>query len=228
MTSIIKKLYLLRQCYFKRINKNFYSQFGEDKILNEIIPKNKIDGFYVDVGCYHPKKHSNTYILHKRGWSGVNIDMEEDKVDLFKISRPNDFNYLAAISDKNEDVIIYRSQNFGVGSTINPDLLNKKDIIDKKTIRTSKLDEVLEKSPFANKEIDLLNIDTEGNDLKVLKSLSIDIYKPKIIIIETHLKKIDDILNSEIFNYLKKNNYELKSICLYSLIFINYKYYENI
>ena len=228
MTSIIKKLYLLRQCYFKSINKNFYSQFGEDKILNEIIPKDKIDGFYVDVGCYHPKKHSNTYLLHKRGWSGVNIDMEADKIDLFKISRPNDFNYLAAISDKNEDVKIYRSQNFGVGSTINPDLLNKKDIIDKKTIRTSKLDEVLEKSPFANKEIDLLNIDTEGNDLKVLKSLNIDIYKPKIIIIETHLKKIDDILNSEIFNYLKKNNYELKSICLYSLIFINYEYYENI
>jgi len=228
MTSIIKKLYLLRQCYFKSINKNFYSQFGEDKILNEIIPKNKIDGFYVDVGCYHPKKHSNTYLLHKRGWFGVNIDMEEDKIDLFKISRPNDFNYLDAISDKNEDVIIYRSQKFGVGSTINPDLLNEKDIIDKKIIKASKLDEVLEKSPFANKEIDLLNIDAEGNDFKALKSLSIDIYKPKIIIIETHLKKIDDILNSEIFNYLKRNNYELKSICLYSLIFINYKYYENI
>ena len=228
MTSIIKKLYLLRQCYFKSINKNFYSQFGEDKILNEIIPKNKIDGFYVDVGCYHPKKHSNTYLLHKRGWNGVNIDMEEDKIDLFKISRPNDFNYLAAISDKNEEVIIYRSQKFGVGSTINPDLLNEKDIIDKKIIKASKLDEVLEKSPFANKEIDLLNIDAEGNDFKALKSLSIDIYKPKIIIIETHLKKIDDILNSEIFNYLKRNNYELKSICLYSLIFINYKYYENI
>jgi len=228
MTSIIKKLYLLRQCYFKSINKDFYSQFGEDKILNEIIPKDKIDGFYVDVGCYHPTKHSNTYLLHKRGWSGVNIDMEADKIDLFKICRPNDFNYLAAISDKNEDVKIYRSQKFGVGSTIKPDLLKKKDIIDTKIIKTSKLDEVLKKSPFANKEIDLLNIDAEGNDFKALKSLSIDIYKPKIIIIETHLNKIDDILNSEIFNYLKKNDYELKSICLYSLIFINHKYYENI
>ena len=207
MTSIIKKLYLLRQCYFKSINKDFYSQFGEDKILNEIIPKDKIDGFYVDVGCYHPTKHSNTYLLHKRGWSGVNIDMEADKIDLFKICRPNDFNYLAAISDKNEDVKIYRSQKFGVGSTIKPDLLKKKDIIDTKIIKTSKLDEVLKKSPFANKEIDLLNIDAEGNDFKALKSLSIDIYKPKIIIIETHLNKIDDILNSEIFNYLKKNDF---------------------
>ena len=45
--------------------------------------KNKRDGFYVDVGCFHPKKHSNTYFLYKRGWRGVNIDMEEEKIDVW-------------------------------------------------------------------------------------------------------------------------------------------------
>ena len=228
MNSIIKIFYLLRQCYFKSINKNYYSQFGEDKILNELLPKNKKNGIYVDVGCYHPKKHSNTYLLHKRGWSGVNIDMEEDKVSLFNLARPKDFNFLAAVSDKKEKVKLYRAQNFGVGSSINPNFINKNNIIDEKFIETSTLDEILEKSPFKNKEIDLLNIDTEGNDFKVLKSLNIDLYKPKIIIIETHLKKIDDILNSNIFTFLKSKNYELRSICLYSLIFININYYEDI
>lgn len=228
MNSIIKIFYLLRQCYFKSINKNYYSQFGEDKILNELLPKNKKNGIYVDVGCYHPKKHSNTYLLHKRGWSGVNIDMEEDKVSLFNLARPKDFNFLAAVSDKKEKVKIYRAQNFGVGSSINPNFINKNNIIDEKFIETSTLDEILEKSPFKNKEIDLLNIDTEGNDFKVLKSLNIDLYKPKIIIIETHLKKIDDILNSNIFAFLRSKNYELRSICLYSLIFININYYEDI
>ena len=32
-------LNLLRQTYFKTINKNFFSQFGEDRIINELIKK---------------------------------------------------------------------------------------------------------------------------------------------------------------------------------------------
>lgn len=228
MKSFKKIFLLLRQLFFKSINKDFYSQFGEDKILSELIPKNKKNGFYVDVGCFHPKKHSNTYLLYKKGWSGINIDMEEDKIDLFKISRPRDYNYLGAISDKVENVNIYRSQTFGVGSTINPNILKHENVIDKINITTTTLNNVLSSSPFENSKIDLLNIDTEGNDFKVLKSLDITKYKPKIIIIETHLKEIEEIIKSEMYVYLKSKGYKLKSYCLYSLIFVNQIYYENI
>ena len=217
--SFLNKFLLLRHAFFKKINKDFYSQFGEDKILDELIPKNHTNGFYVDVGCFHPKKHSNTYMLFKRGWSGINIDMEEDKVETFKLTRPRDYNFLGAISDKVENVKIYRNQEFGVGSSIIPDFINKDIIIDENTIQTTKLDNVINQSPFKNKKIDLLNIDTEGNDLKVLKSLSFNIYNPHIIIIETHLKKIEDILQSEIYLYLINREYELKSWNIYSLIF---------
>ena len=41
LSKILNKLSLIRQSYFKKINNNFYSQFGEDRILNEIIPKKK-------------------------------------------------------------------------------------------------------------------------------------------------------------------------------------------
>ena len=75
--------------------------------------------------------------------------------------------------------------------------------------------------------IDFLNIDTEGNDLKVLKSLNFDIYNPTIIIVETHLKKIDLIIKSEIYLFLISRKYILKSWNLYSLIFIKESYYEN-
>ena len=91
----LNKFLLLRQVYFKKINKNFYSQFGEDKILSELIPTNFNNGFYVDVGCFHPKKHSNTYMLFKRGWKGINIDMEKDKIETFDLARPLDYNFLA-------------------------------------------------------------------------------------------------------------------------------------
>ena len=217
---LINKFLIYRQAYFKKINKNFYSQFGEDKILFEIIPKNLSKGFYVDVGCFHPIKYSNTFMLHKRGWFGINIDMEEDKINTFNLTRPDDFNYLAAISDKIENVKIFRNQKFGVGSTITKDIIKKKDVIDETLIETKTLNNVLELSPFKNKEIDLLNIDTEGNDFKVLKSLNFEIYNPKIVIIETHLKDINEIIKSEQYKYLIDKKYYLISWNVYSLIFI--------
>ena len=217
---LINKLLIYRQAFFKKINRNFYSQFGEDKILFEIIPKNFSKGFYVDVGCFHPKKYSNTYMLYKRGWYGVNIDMENNKVETFNIARPNDFNYTGAISDRVENVKIFRNQKFGVSSTINKGVINESDIIDEILIKTETLNKVLELSPFKYKEIDLLNIDTEGNDFKVLKSLDFKIYNPKIIIIETHLKDIQKILISEPYKYLINKNYNLISWNIYSLIFV--------
>ncbi len=223
---LIKKFSIYRQAYFKKVNKNFYSQFGEDKILFEIIPKNLSNGFYVDVGCFHPKKYSNTFMLHKRGWFGINIDMEEDKIKTFNLIRPDDFNYLGAISDKVENVKIFRNQKFGVSSTINNDIIDKDDIIDETLIETKTLNSVLELSPFKNKEIDLLNIDTEGNDFKVLKSLNFETYNPKIVIIETHLKDINEIIQSEQYKYLIDRKYYFLSWNFYSLIFIkkNFKF----
>ena len=216
----LNKLSLLRQVYLKKLDKNFYSQFGEDKILFELIPKNFKSGFYVDVGCFHHKKYSNTYLLHKRGWVGVNIDMEKEKIALFNISRPGDYNFLGAISDKKDKVKIYRNQKYGVSSTINPDFLDKKNIIDEHVIETTTLNDVLNNSPYQNKKIDLLNIDTEGNDFKVLKSLNFKIYDPSIIVIETHLKTIEQIMQSEIYLYLEERMYTLKSWTIYSLIFV--------
>ena len=88
-----------------------------------------------------------------------------------------------------------------MSSTLNENMINKDNIIDEKFIETCTLNYILNLSPFKNKEIDLLNIDTEGNDLKVLKSLDFNIYNPKIIIIETHLKDIDNILFSEPYKF---------------------------
>lgn len=219
---IIKKIKLFRITFFKTINKEFYSQFGEDKILNEIILKNFTKGFYVDVGCFHPKKHSNTYLLYIKGWNGINIDMEVDKINSFKLARPSDFNILSAVSDKNIKTKFYTTQEYGVGSTLEKDFIIKENnVLQEKIISTKTLNEIIENSPYKNKEIDLLNIDVEGHDFKVLFSLDFSIYNPKIIIIESHIKNIDLILKSEIYLFLTKKNYSLRSWNLYSLIFVN-------
>jgi hypothetical protein len=207
---------LIRQTYFRTIDKDFYSQFGEDKVIKEIIKSDYKNGFYVDVGCYHPKKHSNTYLLHKKKkWSGINIDIESNKIKVFNLSRPQDLNICCPIFDKKSFVKVIKTQKYGVGSCIKKG--NKSDI---NSIPTKSLNDVLKNSSFKNKEIDLLNIDVEGSDFQVLKSLNLKKYKPKMIIIESHEKEIKKILKSKIYKYLLKKKYMLRSWNFYSLIFI--------
>ena len=218
---MIKFIKVLRQAFFKSIDRNFFSQFGEDRIINEIFNKNIKNGFYVDVGCYHPIKHSNTFRLKKKGWSGINIDVEKDKIQVFNLTRRNDYNFLAPVSIKKEIVKIYKTQSYGVGTTIKKDFIkNENKIIETNLLQSKTLDDIIKQSPFSSREIDLLSIDTEGSDFNVLKSLNIEKYKPKIIVIESHLNIIEDILKSKIYVYLINKNYLLRSWAFYSLIFI--------
>ena len=73
-----------------KYQKQSYSFNGVDLIVNYIF-KNKKKGFYLDIGAQHPISNNNTYILFKRGWKGINIDLDKKNIDLFKIARPDDF-----------------------------------------------------------------------------------------------------------------------------------------
>ena len=61
---------------------NYFGEFGEDILINRFFRK-KNEGFYVDVGCYHPIEINNTYLLYKKNWKGINIDASKFSIDLF-------------------------------------------------------------------------------------------------------------------------------------------------
>ena len=103
---ITYKFYLYYDLYLKNFYKKktgFYSQWGEDKYIDEFFKDKKV-GFYFDIGAFHPIKYSNTCLLYKKGWRGINIDANKTSIDLFNIARPEDLNICAAISDKNSDI----------------------------------------------------------------------------------------------------------------------------
>ena len=87
----------------KYLLKKSYSQFEEEFLKTYF--KNKKDGFFIDIGCYHPFKGNNTYLLYKSGWSGINIDLNQLGIDLFNIARPRDKNICTAISNKELNII---------------------------------------------------------------------------------------------------------------------------
>ena len=44
----------------------------------------KKNGFYVDIGAYHPKRYSNTHHFYIRGWRGINVDPTPGSMRAFR------------------------------------------------------------------------------------------------------------------------------------------------
>ena len=187
--------------YFTK--KKSYSQFGEDLVIDNFF--SNFVGTYVDIGCYHPIKYSNTALLHKKGWAGINIDLNETSIDFFNACRKNDINITACLSDKIEDVEIYMDSKFSALNSMNPD--NEKIFGFKKykiKVQT-KLFHQLVKNNF-----DFLNIDCEGNDLKILRTIDLKKFTPKIINIEVSKDNEKEIY--EYLNFYGYNVYAIKSL----------------
>ncbi len=184
-----------------------YSMEGEDLIIQDYL-KNINNGFYVDAGCYHPLHLSNTYLLHKRNWSGINIDVSQFSIDLFNFLRPNDLNINSAVSNTDSEVTIYFQKKISQLTTIYKEISKERmqGKIQEKNIKSQKLNTILNKSKFINRKIDFLNIDLEGADYEALQSLDFDTYRPKVICIEINDK---DIIGSDIFNFLNNLKYKL-------------------
>lgn len=205
---------------FKEI---YYSQNGEDIIINKIFSSQK-EGFYVDVGAHHPKRYSNTYLLYKKGWRGINIDPNPLTIKLFKKSRKNDINLQCGISGEKKELSYYNFSDPAMNSfseAVAKELCKKKwiKLLDVNKIDTYTLGDVLERYLPVDAKVDLLNIDTEGLDIEVLKSNNWNKFKPSVIVVEDHSYSPNNPSKSEIYNFLS-NDYNLHSFLSFSLVFI--------
>jgi FkbM family methyltransferase len=205
-------LHMLRKLFFTKQFRFSYGQFGEDIPVFMLFRKRKNDrnhGFFVDVGAYHPTKWSNTFYLYKRGWRGINIDMEPLKIQAFNIRRPGDINICQAISDDPQPVKIYSHGPYTVGATIDKETGKQRH--GEKTAATivhpKTLTEVIDETRFKDQEIDFLNVDAEGHDLNVLKALDFDRYHPKVIAVEIYGHDIEAVIESDIHKFLKEKGY---------------------
>tara|TARA_B100001029_G_scaffold175719_1_gene177545 strand:- start:99 stop:797 length:699 start_codon:yes stop_codon:yes gene_type:complete len=211
--------------------KKSYS-FGGCDLLVDYIFKSKNKGFYLDVGCQHPISNNNTYLLYKKGWNGINIDLDKKNINLFNLERPKDINICACLSSKNDikDLYFYHT-----GSPINSleikTTKNNNNYTIKK-INTISLNSVLKNIKTSN--IDYLNIDVEGHEMEVLKGFDINYYKPNVISIEFldfkmnkmefKNNNLESILNSDIYKYFTDNNYHFVNWIHADLIFVHKKF----
>jgi len=201
-----------------RQSKTLYSQFGEDAVLLHLVGGRKApQGFYVDVGCHHPRKGSNTYLLYKMGWRGILIDLERPKILACRLLRPGDTCVLAAVSDVEEEVRVFAPEAFSVLATIDPSAAGKGREVGR--IQTRTLTHILDDSTYRGRPIDVLNVDVEGVDLQVLRSLDFARYQPKWIVVESWESDLARILEGDIHRFLSGQGYAVAAWVGLSLIY---------
>lgn len=167
-----------------------FSQFGEDLAVCRLADELGLNkGVYVDAGAYHPIFGSNTLLLHKRGWRGINADLSPERIAEFRRHRPQDYNVVACLSDRVGQVEIAHYEIPGCDRFIdelkpgNPSVLGHKPVR-YSSATTTTLTSVLEASSFRLGDVQYLNVDCEGADLKVLRGLDFDRCRPRILSVE--------------------------------------------
>lgn len=203
-----------------------YSQEGEDRLIERIIGHTS-HGFYVDVGAHHPIRLSNTHMLYKRGWRGINIDAMPGSMMPFKIWRSHDINIEAAIAN-GAHAVTFHSFKEPVYNTADPQIatarrerLHEADTTSNTfNMTTVTLKSILDKYLPENTSIDLLSVDVEGLDLEVLRSNDWTRYRPKFVFVEILGQTLDSIHETPTYEFLKKHGYVGLSKLLHSVLFV--------
>jgi FkbM family methyltransferase len=201
---------------------NSYSQTGEDRIIAAVVHEQP-HGFFVDVGCNHPQRFSNTFELYKRGWRGLNIDANLGLVRKFNRLRPRDISVCAVVSDKEGEVYFTDFAEPLVSSLDEGHVADWKasvPIKQRRLVRTVTLTALLAANHVA-RSFDLLSIDVEGHDFEVLRSLDLTVYRPRLIVIEMHHADLSEVFSGKIYRHLARNGYKMVGYAVMNGYFVD-------
>ena len=193
----------LKKIYYEKYSKKSYSLSNVDLVIERIFKKKK-KGIFIDVGCNHPIKYNNTYLLYKKGWSGINIDLDKESIKQFNELRTRDDNIqtlVTSFDNEEKDIYFYHDR-----SAIN-------------TIKNSK--------------IDLMSIDIVNYEFDALKNFNFNKYNIDIIVteitdvniknLETYNLSLENIIKSNLYKLLISNSYKLINWVNADLIFARFK-----
>ena len=226
----------LKKIYYEKYSKKSYSISNVDLIIDRLFSKIK-KGVYIDVGCNHPIKYNNTYLLHKKGWSGINIDLDKTSINEFNIMRKNDYNVqeLVGSTDGEEKEIYYYHERSAI-NTVCKELIKKRQTKPREIIKkkTKSLNQIIKNSPFENKKIDFMSIDIENYEYEALKNFNFKKNQVDLIVtectdmnqdkLETYTQTLDYIINTNIYKLLEKNDYKLINWVNSDLVFVKKKF----
>ncbi|HCK99346.1 MAG TPA: hypothetical protein DHW42_04490 [Candidatus Marinimicrobia bacterium] len=188
----------------------YQSQFGQDRVVNEVVFKGKANGFFVDIGANDGETGSNTaYFERSLDWTGICVEPQPDifaelqrnrncemvqccitdkpgTMKFLKVAGANMLSGLVDLLDEKHKARIEKEEDKAIGSeTIDVECRTFSDVLGDRT------------------QIDYLNIDTEGAEMSILKCIDFKRYNIGCITVENNY---DD---PERFKLLERNGFKL-------------------
>lgn len=204
--------------YFKRkfrksnISTHGFSQYGQDLFVRKLL-EDENKGFFLDIGANDGISLSNTYFFEKLGWNGICV---EPNPELFNKLEQSRLCHCINACITSDDGIVKFIQISGPANMLSK-IVNQKDphsfdriekeisqkggnkkIIDIDSISPSTLFKRFEIS-----NVDFLSIDTEGNELQILKAIDYSNISIKVISVENGTR------SSTIFRFLTSKGFKL-------------------
>lgn len=185
----------------------FYSQDGQDRFLVEKIFKHKKHGYFLDIGAFDGVCFSNTFFMEKEmGWEGICIEPNPKVYKQLTMNR-SCTSLNCCVSDKPATVKFVSISGYGVMLSGILEFFDEKHIerIDQTLKRHGGEKEIIEVPalPLQHiieqhgiQSIDYCNIDVEGGELQILKSIDFSEVDIKVFTVENNdgTKDVRDFL----------------------------------
>lgn len=199
----------------------YFSQLGEDKLLDEKYFKGKRDGFFIELGAMDGVTYSNTLFFEQQlGWSGILIEPQTYMYESLVANRPNCYNFNYAISKIEGEVLFTGNYALGgIDSTMtdkHKKIWNLEGDGHSYMVKSKPIRDVIKDVPI--QEVDLFSVDVEGGELDVLETFDWNI-PVKIVLIE--IQEHDYDKDNEIRNFLKRKNFAFSESVPCSEIWVN-------
>jgi FkbM family methyltransferase len=183
----------------------------EDILLDRVLTGRT--GTFMDVGAHHPIVENNTYFFYLRGWRGVNLEPLRHFYELFLEHRPQDINLNVAASNVEGTATFYEvAQSPGL-STLSPEVANDLRLrgheIIEHTIRVVPIRSLIQEHRLDPP--DILSVDVESHEHQVFEGIPLDLWRPKVLVVESTLPNSNIPSHQKWEPILKANGYHFAS-----------------
>ena len=191
-----------------------FAQTGEDLIIANLFNQmGKRRPSYLDIGAHHPIRISNTALLYLRGSRGVNVEANPHLIGEFIRLRPGDVNVNIGVSDVAGEMTFYMIDEYSGRNTFDQTVAEayvrehpKRSIRHRMSLKVTTINTLVEEH-CGGVFPDLLTIDVEGFDLRILKSANFESSKPTVI--STEAKAATDFTGVGLSPFLQSKGYSM-------------------
>lgn len=208
--------------------KIYYSQNGEDILLCSLLRKLGIEEVsFCDIGANDPVRLNNTYLIEKefKIKKGVLIEPNSILADRISKKRENVTCVNCGVTDSVErEILKFYVMNVDVLSSFSEETVREYEKLGYKLEREEKIDCININEIFENyfTDVDVLSIDTEGLDMKILESIDYKRHRPTIICAETSgFRKGKDKDGIDIIEKLLQKGYIVYADTFLNTIFVD-------